>query len=261
VLEPTDYPVSFDLTWEGAHAAFEEPRHYHRQMGRVIFDTMRFAQTGRWSGILTVGGSTMEVSPRAWWGSRDRSWGVRPVGEPEPPGIRANNPSNFFWIYTPVQFDGWSLLAIVQEESDGTRVMEEGVRIWPEETGRRPEWLGRPEHELHFVPGSRRVERATLRFARGTTVDIEPLIPLAVAIGTGYGLDADWRHGMYQGPLVVQGLDYSVEDPTVQLGFIAITDCAARFTCAGETGYGLFEYAVIGPHEGYKFESWSDMAP
>jgi hypothetical protein len=51
----------------------------------VLFDTMRFAQTGCWSGTLEVGGEQIAVTPDRWWGTRDRSWGVRPVGETEHP--------------------------------------------------------------------------------------------------------------------------------------------------------------------------------
>ena len=41
-----------------------------------------------WSGTLTVNGTDLRVDPSTTWGSRDRSWGVRPVGEKEPDGIR-----------------------------------------------------------------------------------------------------------------------------------------------------------------------------
>ena len=46
VLEPTEHTIACDLTWQGAIPAFEEPRQYIRKHGRVLFDTMRFAQTG-----------------------------------------------------------------------------------------------------------------------------------------------------------------------------------------------------------------------
>ena len=38
--------------------AFEEPRQYIRKHGRVLFDTMRLAQTGQWSGTITTGDET-----------------------------------------------------------------------------------------------------------------------------------------------------------------------------------------------------------
>src|SRR5574341_821640 len=46
ILEPSEHTLACDLVWEGAIPAYQEPRHYIRKHGRVLFDTMRFAQTG-----------------------------------------------------------------------------------------------------------------------------------------------------------------------------------------------------------------------
>jgi len=54
----------------------------------VIQDVSRYAQVGVWEGTITAAGRTFEVTPDRWKGARDRSWGVRPVGEPEHPGIK-----------------------------------------------------------------------------------------------------------------------------------------------------------------------------
>jgi len=96
VLEPNEHGLDFDLTWEGVIPAQAEPRHFIRQQERVIFDSVRLAQTGRWSGYVRSGGDEFAVTPDRWQGSRDRSWGVRPVGESEPPGIQARNPVQFY---------------------------------------------------------------------------------------------------------------------------------------------------------------------
>ena len=55
VVEPNEYGIEMDVTWEGEHYPFLEPSHYIRKQGRVLFDTMRFAQMGRWQGTLKVG--------------------------------------------------------------------------------------------------------------------------------------------------------------------------------------------------------------
>jgi hypothetical protein len=258
VVEPNEFGLFADLTWEGACPAVLEPRHFRREAGRVTFDTQRFAQTGSWSGTIVVAGEHLDISPDEWWGTRDRSWGIRPVGEPEPPGIRATRPSNFFWLYCPARFDDFSLTYIVQEEPDGSRLIEDATRVW-HDPGRQPEPLGRPDHHLRFAPGTRSVVGATLRFGDRLTVEVEPLVPAAIAAGTGYGLDPDWRHGMYQGPLVVQGREWPVDDPFVQAGMLAVVDSSARFRCEGRTGYGLFEVAVVGPHERYGLSGWDDV--
>src|SRR4026209_1525291 len=69
ILEPSEHSLAFDLTWEGAIPAFEEPRHFIRKYGRVLFDSKRFAQTGCWPGTLTIGEETFAVTPDRWWGT------------------------------------------------------------------------------------------------------------------------------------------------------------------------------------------------
>jgi hypothetical protein len=81
--------------------------------------------------------------------------------------------------------------------------------------------------------------------------------------GTGYGIDPDWRHGMYQGPLVVQGrqMDY-VADKASLFGLV---DQVARFTQSGgvadgAVGHGLHEFFFIGDFPDYGLVGW-DPAP
>jgi hypothetical protein len=52
------------------------------------------------------------------------------------------------------------------------------------------------------------IERSVLHFphAPGGALHVKatPLLTAYIAVGTGYGMEQDWRHGMYQGELVVQ---------------------------------------------------------
>jgi len=251
VLEPNEWDLEFDLTFEGGIAAQREPRHFVRQRERVVFDSVRLAQTGGWSGRLRVGDETHQVTPDRWWGFRDRSWGIRPVGEPEPAGIRSADVPSFFWIYAPMQFAGFSILAIVQEDPRGGRIVEEAVRVWPEAAGREPEPLGRPEHRLEYEPGTRRVRAASLSFSPPgggpLEVRVEPLEPLHLSLA-GYGGDPDWRHGAYQGPLRVEGLTVDLSRPEDRARLVSLVDHLARFELDGEEGWGLFEVLSFGPH-------------
>ncbi|MEX2208653.1 MAG: hypothetical protein WEF50_20755 [Myxococcota bacterium] len=266
VLEPNEWGLAFDLVWDGHVPAHLEARHFVRQLGRVVFDTSRLAQTGCWTGALEIAGEKLAITPDRFWGTRDRSWGVRPVGEPEPPGIRAKLGVPFaFWNYAPMQFRDYSIQYIVQEELDGTRVLEQAVKIWRFGIDRPPEPLGRPDHSFEFRPGTRMVESATLHFAKpdGTRLDVavRPLLPMHVGVGTGYGFDADWRHGMYQGELVVQGLAYDLAKPEDRAKMFGLVDSVAEFSCQGEVGHGLFEYLVLGPYARYGFKEFLDGAP
>jgi hypothetical protein len=239
-------PIEFDLTWEGAGPAIQEPRHTdYDAAGRVFLDACRLAQNGRWSGQLRVGDRSWAVTPDRWWGTRDRSWGIRPSGEPEPPGIVAHLPHRGFrWLYTPMQFDDHSLYMICQERADGRRVLEEAVRVWPATTGRAIESLGRPDYELTWDADNKLVERATLHLG-ALEVEAEPLVGAHIGVGTGYGFDAEWRHGMYQGDLVVQQRSWDLKTDEGRAAMWGIFDAVGRFRVDGQVGYGLFEYMFI----------------
>ncbi|WP_137723156.1 hypothetical protein [Prescottella subtropica] len=279
VLDPTpEAPdLSFDLVFTSGTPAALEARHFHRQLERVTFDTQRFVQTGRWEGTLTVDGDTIAVTPDTWRGNRDRSWGVRPAGEAEPPGRRADpalaGEQNFFWIYAIMQFDDFSIVAIVQEDRHGRRIVEDATRVWTDRS-REPEWLGRPEHDLTFVSGTREIATGTLEFHRSggygrpddvLTVTCDPVLPHYLGVGTGYGLEQDWRHGMWQGELVVQGLREKVADIEPWKKLFCPVDNLSRFTLTEDgvthVGSGLFEVAVIGPCDRYGFDGAGDVAP
>lgn len=219
--------------------------------------TTRLAQTGRWSGRLTLDGCTHEVNPDRWQGSRDRSWGIRPVGEPEPPWLAAAKPpESFYWVYAPLQFPDFSIIVITQENAAGERSLEQAVLLRPD---REPQHLGRPEFACEFTPGTREVATAVITFAHGPKVEVETVLPLALGAGAGYGI-GDWRHGQYLGPLVVQGQTYDVSDAAKRAAYWSVIDNLARARGEGQTGWGLFEFACFGPHAPSGFTAWDDTA-
>jgi hypothetical protein len=264
LLEDNEHGLSFDLTWDGSIPPQVEPQHYIRWQERLMFDSKRMAQTGRWTGSVTLDGETLDVTPDQWWGTRDRSWGIRPVGDPEPSGIQARNSITFYWLYTPVQFDDHSILCIIQEDAEGRRVLEEAVRVW-NDPARKPEYLGRPEYRPVYTPGTRDVETAVISFSppAGKPFDLRgtPLLPVHMMVGTGYGLEPDWRHGKYHGPdLVVQGVPLDLDNPDDAERMWGMVDAAGRFESensadfGGRVGYGLFEYWALGDHPSFPDE-------
>ncbi|WP_026919384.1 hypothetical protein [Gordonia shandongensis] len=269
-LEPGHGDLSFDLVFDADGPAALEPRHFQRQLERVTFDTMRFVQTGRWTGSLTVDGEHFDVEPETWRGNRDRSWGVRPVGEAEPPGRRAaeTEATTFFWIYSVMRFPDYSVIVLVQELRSGERIMGDARRVW-NDPDREPEWLGRVEHDVRFVSGGREPESATLRFVKpdGSTIAVEcrPRLANYIGFGTGYGLEEDWRHGMWQGEEKVESQRLSIAGLDPVMAMFCPVDHLSDFTLTENgddlAGRGLFEFAVIGPHDQYGFTEFLDVAP
>jgi hypothetical protein len=111
------------------------------------------------------------------------------------------------------------------------------------------------------VSGTRTAHRGVLSFEGAAggplRVEFDSLRPVYLGLGTGYGQDADWRHGMYQGPLKVETRTFDLSDPAV-VARGGLVDAVARFEYEGHVGYGLWEYAVVGPHQRYGFEGWAD---
>ncbi len=146
-------------------------------------------------------------------------------------------------------------MATLQEDQAGRRILEEAVRVWPD--GRKPQQLGRLEYRPTYRPGTRDVDVAVLAFSppAGSPIEVTvtPVLPVSLMVGTGYGLEPDWRHGMYQGPeLVVQGVCYDVSEPADAARIWGMVDAVATFHCrengAAVTGSGLFEYWAFGAH-------------
>src|SRR6266581_7915520 len=88
-----------------------------------------------------------------------------------------------------------------------------------------------------------------IRYGRVTGVQTCAL-PIS---GTGYGLESDWRHGMYQGPdLAVQGVSYDLSRPEDAARMWGMVDAVGRFEYEGHTGYGLYEYWALGDHPSFR---------
>jgi hypothetical protein len=254
-VEPNEGEVDLDLEWSASIPAFLEARHVNRRGSRITTETSRFAQTGWWTGTARVRGEEFRIEPGAWRGGRDRSWGIRPVGEPEPVVRReGEGPGGFLWIYCQMQFESYSIICIVQENSQGARSLEQAVRVW-RDPERGVDDLGSIHHDIEFHEGTRRIADLRLRFRDESGAEVvvgaRPIGTSYLALGTGYGTEPEWRHGMYQGRLAVQHRSFDLSDPEVRRQAYGLLDDVGEFTCDGEVGYGLLENAVLGPNERY----------
>ncbi|HEY5250226.1 MAG TPA: hypothetical protein VIJ09_01095 [Acidimicrobiales bacterium] len=261
--------LGFDLTWTGSYPVVDEPPHVMRQGGRVILDAQRFAQVGTWSGTLRIDGEDIAVSDDTWLGTRDRSWGIRPVGESEPAGRSAAEPDpdfGFWWVYAPLRFEEFALIIIAHEKGDGTRILNEATRVWPASSGRPPEQLGWPRFDIRYRSGTRHPEGATIHLTepdgRPLTVEIDTLGFVALNCGAGYGGDPDWGHGQWRGRGWVEALELDMNDPAVagRVPF-SVVDHVGRAVCGGATGWGMFEHGTFGRHDPSGFADFGSVAP
>lgn len=281
-----DLGLEVDLTWTGSCPAIEEQPHIWRSGPRVLLEAQRFAQLGSWEGrmSLTSGGDGASAATEwratsdIWLGSRDRSWGIRPVGESEPPGRNADEPlEGFWWTYVPMRFDDFSIILIAQEDPDGHRTLNDATRIWHRGTERagRIDQLGWPRYEIRYTPGTRIPTGATIHLTEpdGTplTLDVRSHGYMPLNAGCGYGGDPTWAHGSWRGRDWTERVETDHTDPgVVAMAPFGVIDHVAGATLtryhrdgtpAAHEGWGMFEHATFGRHSPTGFDDWDAVAP
>lgn len=260
---PSDQAIEFDLQWDAAVEAFDEPPILQRSFGRVVEQATRLIQTGSWSGYLQVEDRRYDVTPDTWWGARDRSWGVRSMGlEREPAGIaqahRAGQLRPPLWIWSPMQFPDHTVHISLSEYASGAREVETVRRMGPIGRAGSVEVLSDPAHDLKFDPVSRELLEGSSVSFRDTdgarrTVDLTPLRRAYLRAGTGYGGPDPWRHGQYMGTNWATSVQYDLGDESVTAR-IGPTHVVCRMELdTGATGYGTFETQVFGAYPRYGF--------
>ncbi|MFT5441962.1 MAG: hypothetical protein ACI8W3_001004 [Myxococcota bacterium] len=268
--EDNEHGISFDLVFEGTVPAIEEPKTFQRHPhGRVSMDTSRYAQVGTWTGTLRVAGQEYEVTPDKWRGARDHSWGVRGIGEPEPPGIRASQVGagfGFFHTWIPLQLDDCLYKLFSEQDKDGGCLVEESAKVGSFASGGKVEAMGKPTFDYKYKSGTRELDHAIVTFddPSGQTIEVRatPLRTVYLAAGSGYIPQPDWSHGMYQGPLKVEGKTYDVSTEEARAALGPLYEVLCRFELStGEVSYGLLEALCVGSYHPFGFDSPGAMAP
>jgi hypothetical protein len=90
-------------------------------------DATRFDQFGRWSGVVRHPEGEIRVDPTVCLGTKDRSWGVRGVGEPETGGAPPQRLPGFFFLWAPLFWDDHVTHAIFFDGPRGEALIREGI--------------------------------------------------------------------------------------------------------------------------------------
>ncbi len=240
-----------ELTFTSSSAAIEEPHFFQRVGVRVLFDYTRLTQFGVWTGWVEVDGTRVELESGSVSGSRDRSWGVRPVGEPAPAGAPVALPQ-FFWLWAPVNFPDFSTHFDVNEYGDGRRWHEVGAIAEHDAPG---EMMRTVDYRITWKPGTRYASAFEYDLISWTgttaTVTLQPIFNFQMS-GIGYG-HPEWNHGSWRGESAVGGqrLTLPVDDPLSRENVHVQTLCSATYTDAnGRTanGTGILELLCVGDH-------------
>ena len=248
-------PITADITFTARHNPIEEPRFTRRDGPRLMMDYTRMTQNGAWSGAITMAGKEIKISPDIHFGTRDRSWGIRPVGAPEsqPPPARAF--PQFWWLWTPLNFPGHACFFHSNDDGEGVPWNRRGVvDNIAQNAGVASHEFEPSEIDLSYFLGTRRIKQVDVQTGK-SALSIAPRSGKDARTfymsGLGY-MHPTWGHGMDHGELEV---GYDVIDlskiPDHDMLYLHIQALSDAILTSGDyrhDGIGVVEQLFVGPH-------------
>lgn len=268
VLDDNETGIAAELTFTARTACVEEGRQTRHAAGRVMMDATRFAQFGTWSGEVRYAGKTLRVEDCP--GTKDRSWGIRPVGAPDPGPAPAQTMPGIFFLWAPLHWDDHCTHFGTFEEADG-QPWHGDAAIVPvydspdeipgaEDPG--TQIIRTTERRVEYVPGTRQASRAEIVFVEDSgarrEITLEPLLLFRMK-GIGYQ-HFEWGHGRWKGELEIGGESWRCDDvDPLALDNLHIQQ-VVRATSGDRRGIGVLEQIAIGPHAPSGFKELFDGA-
>ncbi len=269
-LEANEHNIECDLLFTAASIPHREPANVMYDDGHLIMHTTRFTQIGHWQGFFSIDGERYEVNKA--YGTRDKSWGVRPVGEPQQggaPGLTNNEPG-VYWIWNPINWGKFCTQMGSFEDRDGnpTQVSADLLPLYDKlediPDGDDPGMIPMTEvkHQVTWHKGTRLAAGCAMQFKdkNGKEYDItmEP-VQRFYMLGIGYN-HFEWGHAYWKGELAMGREEWNFDeiDP-LDYQFIH-THQVVRARMGDLEGVGTLETIAIGRHAPSGFKDYFDGA-
>ena len=256
IVEPSN-GFAADIVFDGRAFPIEEPRFTRRNGPRAFMDYTRLTQNVRCTGWIEVDGVRRDLA-EGTTGSRDRSWGIRPVGAPDPQPPVPQTIGGFFWQWTPLNFTDRSVYFHINADPDGKPWNTRAV-ILPDGAGPHGGWETEAAvmEDVTLIPGTRHARGGSLSIPlqQGTArVKFEPIATFLMR-GIGYG-HPTWRHGGFKGELVVEREDIDLNSVNMASPENIHIQAVSRVTLTipgeeSQSGMGVFEQLIAGPYRPY----------
>jgi hypothetical protein len=256
--------IKADLVMEGRSFPIQEPRFTRRIGPRTMMDLTRFTQNVRWSGWVEVDGK--RETYEGGLGTRDRSWGVRPIGAADAqPAVPMQAPQ-FYWLWAPTNFPNLSLYYHVNDDAAGVAWNTRASLAMDGSNANEEFHLHDTAMGMTWEKGKRHATQAVLsgKDAQGRdhTVMWTPLSTFMMK-GIGYG-HPEWGHGHWKGEAAEAREDFRPADLDpllpMHLHIQAVAKAHHEGGGASSEGIGIVEQLVIGPHAPSGFKGMLDGA-
>jgi len=208
---PNDTGISCDLVFRAETGAIDEGRLVVGKEGINWIDQTRFMQYGRWTGWIEVDGVRVQFDDREAFGLRDKSWGVRLIGDQH---VTQRRGDQIFWMNVVMRLDAGFCVFRTLDRADGSSVEREGylaplyetadqVPVGETSLRRADDW----QFSLAFRDGTRRISAGSyrVRWRDGGDFHFQGRVVGSLwYAGMGYNHQR-WHHGLdHGGGLVVE---------------------------------------------------------
>ena len=264
-IDDNDHGLSGRLEARARHAAVEEPRFTRRNGPRAFMDYTRLTQNISWSGTLTLKGQQINITN--YQGTRDRSWGVRPVGVADPqPAVPPMEPQ-FYWLWTPANFMDHALFCHTNEDANGIAWNRRAVLV-NLDSGAATHF-DRIAFDTNYFDGTRRIASIALEMIDATGQALQAQIIAAGFLfymnGLGY-THPEWSHGRHHGKLEVafDEIDLVSAEDKLRSGMIhnlhvqALSQVTLKAGGQTHQGRGVIEQLFVGAHAPSGFREMFD---
>lgn len=259
--------IQADLVFTARTPVHEEPRFTRRSGTQVAMDVTRMTQNGNWEGWISVKGKRYEVKPDNFWGTRDRSWGIRGIGTADPQPNPYSGEQQFYWLWAPVNFDHFATHYFVNDDSEGVAWNSNAIIIptieESSEVHKPVQSMKSWSSRMTYQPGTRHAALfgIDLESPAGEKYQIE-LKPRWNFYMSGIGYThPHFRHGTYHGELETGYDEYVTADvEATNIHIQALCDVTLNGPDGEEKGQGILEQFIMGPHKPSGFTDLLDMA-
>ena len=241
-----------DLIITGKFEPMREPQMQLYDGPRLIMDTCRLTQQGSWSGFIKINGEKIDVNEKDFVGTRDRSWGVRPVGAYDSQPVAPFNMPQFYWLWAPFHFDDIAAHVYFIDKANGLSDTVLGVIQGPNYKNEFE--LHNVEKKVSYAPKSRRIESMIISALDKNGNNIEMTIDCGTKVfmcGLGY-MHPEWGHGHNKGDFAKHFDEYNLnEDPgdPPYLHIQALSNAVLKIADKTYHGRGVLEQLILGAHE------------
>ncbi len=252
VVDAPEQGLRAELVYTRSTATIEEPRQTMHDANRLFMDVTRATQLGTWSGWIETPAGRMSAT--GLMGTKDRSWGVRPVGEPLP-GAPTNRVPQIAFFWAPFSVGGEGRHYMTFRDGDGG-VLSESGGVLPID-GSSARHVG-GDLTIEWEPGTRRARLATVKV--GTErYQLTPLLRFHMR-GVGYG-HPTYAHGRWHGGPVVDGETLVIDEVSPADYFSLHIQHVVRVEGSTGSGLGVLEQLLVGPFAPGGFTDLLDGAP